>query len=152
MDFDAVQTDAARPLTEAGVAEAHEMAQRIATTLTPMPCILSSPALRALATARAVAAAYGVADNVQVQTNIYAAAVSALLDIVREQPDDIEHLLLCGHNPGVSGLARYLTNDAPPPTLAPCSLVTLVFDVTCWRDVARATGRVEHFWRPSVAG
>ncbi len=135
------RTDAARPLTAAGRAEAAAVARRMAIAFPARPRLITSPATRTQETARIIAAAWQPPLPISTAADIYEATVGTLLQLVQAQRDDVQHLVLCGHNPGISGLARYLsTESAPLADLAPCGFMTLMFDVTRWRDVARARG------------
>ncbi len=42
---------------------------------------------------------------------MYAAPAHRLLDIVRDVPDDVQTLLVVGHNPGMEQLASLLTGE-----------------------------------------
>lgn len=49
---------------------------------------------------------------VRLDERVYAATARALLDVLREAPDDAASLLLVGHNPGVQDLVLRLTGEA----------------------------------------
>lgn len=145
LDFDRIQTDPERPLSEAGQADARALAARLAAAPHPPSHILTSSAQRAQETAHAVATALALeASRYIVDAFIYGASATRLLQLVAKQPEDVEHLLLCGHNPGVSMLARDLArHPASTPILAPCMAIELALDIACWADIAVGTVRVE---------
>lgn len=148
MDFDLIPTDDVRPLSAAGAKAARAMAERLAAATPTPPRIITSPARRTRDTAAEVAMAYGMqAAEIFIENDIYDAAVSTLLTLIQHQPDSAAHVLLCGHNPGISGLARYLAANPPPPPLAPCGLVTLCCELPNWHALARGCGRVERLWQ-----
>lgn len=141
MDASTHRDDRARPLTPAGRTAAAAAARRIAAAFSVPPKLIASPTCRTQQTTRIVAAAYRPTLPVHAEPGIYEAAVGTLLALVQGQPDAVRHLLLCGHNPGVSGLARYLVVDGPViADLAPGEWVSLEFAVARWPAVARASG------------
>lgn len=147
IDFDRIPTDDVRPLSEAGIRAARAIAKQLAAEMKVHPHIVTSPARRTLETTALVAAALGLGTNaITIAHAAYAASADTLLGVVQQQPDNVEHLLLCGHNPGLSALARYLAAAAPPSPLAPCALVTFTFDVARWADITRASGQLTRFW------
>jgi phosphohistidine phosphatase len=116
--------------------------------------ILASPARRVLETIDEVALGYGELRPKHDQ-RIYLAGVPTLLEIVRETSDDVERLLLIGHNPGMENLALLLTGRSPDrlreeievkyPT---GTLAEIGLPAAHWRDVAEASGTVGRFIRP----
>ncbi|MDX3097797.1 histidine phosphatase family protein [Streptomyces sp. ME19-03-3] len=54
---------------------------------------------------------------VRLDERLYAATARALLDVVREAPDEAATLLLVGHNPGVQDLVHRLTGEVAAETL-----------------------------------
>lgn len=64
----------------------------------------------------------------EIDRRIYGNTIDDLLEIIRETPDDVQTLVLVGHNPSVGGLAATLDPDVQEfPTSA-----TVVFDVDDW--------------------
>jgi phosphohistidine phosphatase len=98
---------------------------------------VSSPALRALATAQAVAEGFGrPARDVAIDARLYEATLDDLIDVVEALDDRCERVMLVGHNPGLSGLAQHFSRDAPH--LPTCALVALTFETATWAGLGRA--------------
>lgn len=140
--------DFERPLNARGRRDAPAMAARLK-KLPPRPdLLLSSPALRALTTARMVAEGLGMApEEVAVNARIYEASADALLRVVRELDDAHRHVVLFGHNPGISAGAHLLAEcdfDEMPTAAA----ARIEFEVKTWRDVAPGAGSLAAFLRP----
>ncbi|HEU0196659.1 MAG TPA: histidine phosphatase family protein [Nevskiaceae bacterium] len=140
--------DAQRPLNDAGRTAIGEVARRLAGDERTCPRVIASPALRTVETARTVLAAFGLpANSLATVEALYEGTVATLLEVVQSQPPGIGHLLLCAHNPGISGLASYLAEETlPRSTLPPGSLVTMGFATDTWSSVERATGHVIRVW------
>lgn len=137
---DAGQRDFDRPLNARGLRDAPAMAVRLATALPTARRLVSSPARRAWQTATLFARPLGVAeDAIHSQPEIYEASAGTLLALVNALADVDDCVLLFGHNPGVSSLARLL---APCPfiEMPTAGIASLVFDVARWRDVVPGAG------------
>jgi phosphohistidine phosphatase len=130
--------DFERPLNTRGRRDAPAMAKRLASEPPGPVRLVSSPALRAITTAYAFAEVLGVpAAAVRVESGIYDADAEQLLRIVHGFDDADHHVLLFGHNPGLSELAARL---APQEIgeLPTCAVLTLRFECRHWRDLGSA--------------
>jgi phosphohistidine phosphatase len=87
---------------------------------------------------------------------LYLAPPSRILAAVRRTPDEVERLLVIGHNPGMEHLALGLAGtgsesqalrrmQAKYPTAA---LAELRFEAKRWQDVSPATGKLVRFVAP----
>jgi phosphohistidine phosphatase len=133
-------SDFERPLNARGRRDAETMAARMATTLERPLRLVSSPALRAITTAHQFAAALALPHTaIRLDPRIYEATRGTLLALLRDCEDADSHVLLFGHNPGFSELARMLApcsfEDMPT-----CAVATLGFDASHWRDVRPGAG------------
>jgi phosphohistidine phosphatase len=139
--------DFERPLNLRGRRDAPAMAKRLAAEPLGPVRLISSPALRAITTARAFAEVLGIAETeVGLDSAIYEADCARLLDVVHNLDDADDHVLLFGHNPGFTELAAAL---APQQLgeLPTCAVLTLRFESPHWRDIAQAA-MVELFLVP----
>ncbi|HSW13157.1 MAG TPA: histidine phosphatase family protein [Solimonas sp.] len=140
--------DFERPLNERGRRDAPIMAERARRMLGHPDRLVSSPALRAITTAHVFAEAFGMPrDEIELQPRIYEAAPDALLRIVRELADSDDHVMLFGHNPGFSELARLLAQcgfDEMPT----CALVQLEINVSSWKDATPGCGLLRQYSYP----
>lgn len=132
--------DFERPLNERGQRDAPRMAEQVKRALGVPDRLVSSPAVRAITTARVFAETFGLAPTeVDEQARIYEASAETLLDIVRLFDDRHRHVMLFGHNPGLTelahGLARCSFDDLPT-----CAVVQIGFDVKLWSDVGEGAG------------
>lgn len=138
----ATQRDRDRPLNERGRHEAGMMAARLAFRepgfgATDAGLIVSSPAVRALSTARLFADALGV-DRLQVGIveALYSAEPETVLDVVHAFDDGRACALLFGHNPGLTELAqRFARTVTHLPT---CAIAGFDFAVASWGEVGLA--------------
>lgn len=129
-----------RPLNKRGQTNAPEMGRRLVQRKMTPDVILSSPARRAAETATLVAAELGYApEKIDYRTNLYAADLTSLVEVVQSLREESRHVLLIGHNPGLTELALFLA-PCPLETLVTCGLVDLELAIKAWGDVARGSG------------
>ena len=111
-------SDRDRPLNKRGERNAPEMGARIREHGIRPSLIVSSPATRALSTARIIATeiAYPI-EFLQRERSLYLASVDEILDVIAAQDEGFNNLMLVGHNPGLTQFANFLspglTNNLP---------------------------------------
>ncbi|MFW1678183.1 SixA phosphatase family protein [Pontibacter sp. JAM-7] len=127
--------DFERPLNRRGRGDAPLMGQRLAELGTKPDLILTSHATRALTTARIFALQLGYPiEQLRLHECIYDASDQALLDLIRTTPEDIEHLCLIGHNPGLTGLARLLGVQSLS-NIPTCGMVVFNIKAATWAEL-----------------
>ncbi len=129
---DASLQDRERPLNDRGQRDAPVMAQRINGAGIRPSLILSSPAVRAWTTAKAVAYDIGYpSEFLQREDGLYHASVRSLLKIIGEQDIGFNSLMVVGHNPGLTDFANHLmprlTDNIPT-----CGVVSFGIDRDDW--------------------
>jgi phosphohistidine phosphatase len=104
--------DVERPLTERGAGQAASIGPWLERSGLVPDRVLVSPARRAAQTWERVAVAAATAT---VEPRIYVNTVEALLDAIRQTPDDVPTLALVGHNPSIGELASALDGGQGDP-------------------------------------
>ena len=122
-------SDRERPLNKRGERDAPVMARRVAETGIRPSQIISSPAVRAWTTAKVFARELGYpAEFLQREDGLYLASLDNLLDVVATQDPGFNHLMLFGHNPGLTDLVNYLvpglTSNLPTSGVVSVNLET----------------------------
>ena len=103
-------SDRERPLNARGKRDAPVMGRRIKGHHVRPSLIITSPALRAWKTAKLVAREIGYpAEFLQREEKLYLASLDELLDVVAAQDDGFNHLMVVGHNPGLTDLCNFLS-------------------------------------------
>jgi phosphohistidine phosphatase len=127
-------SDRDRPLDRRGEADAQTMGRRLAHCHVKPDLIVSSPALRAQATARLIAEELGVKHrHLVVDDRLYAASPKALLEVIHELEGKVDCAMLVGHNPEFAELAYRLSGTITEmPT---CAVAEFRFDTPSWSDV-----------------
>jgi len=121
-------------LNDRGERDAPKMGERLANRRVKPDLILSSPAVRALATARIFAKKLGYKiKGIVEDERLYASSPDDLLEVIHELDDKHERVMLFGHNPEFSSLAHRLSSTITEmPT---CAVAELAFDTTSWSAV-----------------
>ncbi len=131
---DPTLADRERPLADRGLRDAPRMGHRLAKRGAKPDAIVSSPALRAMATARLFAKELGFdRDRIVVEARLYATSADELLAVVRALDDRLGSVMLFGHNPELTDFAQRLsTTIANLPT---CAVAEFGFDTASWSAV-----------------
>ncbi|MDA0747361.1 MAG: histidine phosphatase family protein [bacterium] len=146
------QTDFERSLDERGKRDAPMMGKRLQARGVLPELIVSSPAKRAIKTARVIAEEIGYpAKDIVREAAIYNADLSDLIAVVRGLDDSVQEAMLFGHNPGFTALARSLV-DSSVGDMSTCAVFCAAFDVDTWQDVAGGGGQLEFFDFPKLHG
>jgi phosphohistidine phosphatase len=114
--------------------------------------MITSPALRAYQTAMIFAEALSIpVKNMQVDSQIYEASPDTLLEVIRALPEQVQSVLLVGHNPGLDYLLQTLCREAKPgidgKLMTTCAVAKIVVDGR-WRDIADKRCRLHSLSRP----
>jgi phosphohistidine phosphatase len=134
------QRDIDRCLTEFGQLQCRQLAQKLNEINWQPDLMKVSPAKRTQMTAQIICQDVNVSISVVDEANIYEASEQSLLQVIQQTSDDCQHLVVVGHNPGISDLASLLDGDAYV-SLSPCEGVILDFEVECWCDVQHGEGK-----------
>ena len=149
---DASLSDFDRPLNKRGERDAPEMGRRLAQRSIAPDLIMTSPAVRALATASHYARQLGFPSE-QIQRNPlqYSASVATLVGEVRKVDPRVTTLLLVGHNPESTALANAL-GRLQIDNLPTGGIVALTFPGICWAEMAAGLGTLWFFDFPKMQG
>jgi phosphohistidine phosphatase len=127
-----------RPLSRKGLSEANEMARRFQERGLAPDLILASAATRTRETAETFAKVLGVpARLLQLDDALYLAEGDFILTAIRAVGPRVGHLMLIGHNPGISAAAISLAPEAVTNDLPTCGTLTMNVSCTTWNLIDR---------------
>lgn len=128
--------DLNRPLTEHGVQQVIHMAEKLQTEKFVPECIFASPAKRTLQTAQELGKIFGINDSIDIQPTLYHATTADILTFLETCPEEIDSIILVGHNPGISECAGLLAKQHVPD-LKPAGICWLQWpEHESWEDIA----------------
>ena len=81
------------------------------------------------------------------QKEIYEASLGELLRLVSKLNDELNNVMLVGHNPGFTVLCNYLSN-ARVDNMPTCSIAQIGFKESSWETVTEHSGELIDFDYP----
>jgi phosphohistidine phosphatase len=140
--------DEERPLNHRGKHDAPFMGKLLKRMKVNPALIVSSPAVRALTTAKIFAEELDYpSKKIEVDRSIYLADVAELYDYVNELDDDIDSVMIFGHNPGHTYFLNTITGESID-NMPTCSIAGVEFDIDKWNLIKKTTGQLKFFEYP----
>lgn len=139
---DNTMRDFDRPLNNRGMRDAPFMAKVLKNRSENIDTLVTSPANRALSTARFFAAELDFSeDQIVRERGVYGASSTELADIVTTFDNKWESVIMFGHNPGFSNLVEYFTGEfVEMPT---CGIAAVTFEIDHWKEAFRENGTLD---------
>ncbi|UQA96208.1 SixA phosphatase family protein [Streptomyces halobius] len=149
------ESDHERPLAERGRQEAPVAGRWLAAAGINPDLTLCSTSLRTRETWKLFVHELAHRPKTVYDERLYEASLGELLALLNETSDDIDDLLLVGHNPGMHALADALAGEADDDLLPrmnrsgfpTASLAVLTFNGS-WKSVEHGVGRLVAYWTP----
>lgn len=139
--------DHERPLNERGRRDAPRMGRLVGDRRLVPDRIVSSTAVRARATAEAVAEACGFRGEIVLTRQLYLADPEDCLALVAAVPAADHRVLLVGHNPCLEDLVEIVTGR--PERMSTAALAWIALPVEEWAETtAGVRGELLALWRP----
>jgi len=133
--------DIERPLKKRGTTDAVLMANVLKEMQVQPDKIISSPAVRALETAKAFAGETGFNDaDIIIDQRLYLESKTKLLNLLNELDDAFQTIALVSHNPGITDFANALANDNIE-NIPTSGMVAIQFDCNSWSEIEKGKGK-----------
>ncbi|MFB9482553.1 histidine phosphatase family protein [Streptomyces filamentosus] len=149
------EADHERPLAERGRKDAPVAGRRLAGTGIPFDLALCSTAARTRETWKLAVQELPERPRTVYEERIYEASLGELIALLNEVPEEVDDLLVVGHNPGMHALADALAGEADGDLLArmnrsgyPTSAFAVLTFTGTWKSVEHGVGRLIAFWTP----
>ena len=144
------QEDWDRALEPRGQRDAPEMGRRLKGRGLKPDKVLTSPAVRAISTTSILIRELGVsATKVTPDERLYLASVKQLHCVVRELGGHAKHLMIVGHNTGLTEFADELSSERSIDNRPTCAVYTLEFHIKDWSELEFASGVNAEFDYPN---
>jgi len=143
--WDAIVDDLDRPLTERGVKNSYEMAERLGEKGLIPEAVYSSPANRALHTAIIMSRVWKLPeDRIHICRDLYLPEPEDIAQVVFGVPDELTSVAVVGHNPGFTEFVnRFMKRPVDNVPTAGVVMVTLRLD--SWNDLYNSRVRKVEF-------
>jgi len=130
-----------RGLAKRGQKSAKAMGNFVMLTGQVPDAAVTSSAVRARATLDIAMQAGGWTCPVRVKESLYEATAAAVIEEIRSEADTTEKLMVVGHEPAGSDVARLLIGGGAIGVPTGCML-RIDFDVASWKEVAEGGGKL----------
>ncbi len=139
--------DFERPLSKRGEKDAPRMGKLLREKDLVPDLIISSSASRAKATAELVADKSGYKGDILYVEDLYLGEPAAYLEALRNLDDEVETVLVIGHNPGLETLLQILTDKVE--SLSTAAIAHLEVPLRTWKALdTTVIATLKHLWRP----
>ena len=141
-------SDFERPLNKRGKHDAPFMAELLGKKGVSPDLIVSSPALRAYYTARTFARGLNYPpEKLQCSETLYEASAGAYLQLVNELDNNLNVVMLFGHNPDLTTIVNLL-GDKQIENVPTAGVVEIEFPFDNWQEIEINTGKTVSFEFP----
>ncbi|MGV3540224.1 MAG: SixA phosphatase family protein [Rufibacter sp.] len=145
---EAGQQEIDRELTLFGERQAGEVGLWLKEQQLVPQLVLCSPAVRTRSTLQQVQEAFGKAVPVHFEEVLYHGTEREMKYLVQEVHEDIDTLLVIGHNPTIAFFAGLLLHEAEEPVhFSPATVAVLQFAVTSWEDLRPKSGKLLQLYK-----
>lgn len=137
-----------RPLNERGMNDAPKMASFLQKSGMAPDLLVSSPAKRAITTARSFAAVFRINESdIVLNPDIYEAEPTDVLRIISELPETSSTAMIFGHNPTFTDIANRFSEDIIE-NVPTCGVVCIKSRAEKWNELFEGNSRIAASWFP----
>lgn len=141
-------TDLERPLNERGKRDAPFMGKLLSRQKIKPDIIMSSPANRALSTAKFFCDEIDFTfENVKIQSELYMADSEELLEVIGNIEASANTVMIFSHNPGITDLYNRLS-DEYIENIPTCGIAGIQFSEESWKELKNNSGHLLFFEYP----
>jgi len=149
---DATLSDMDRPLNKRGRRNSPDMGKRLLEQGHKPDLLISSPANRALSTARNIAQELGIDESgIVIDDDLYFSGAGGMQSALERVDDRYRKVMMFGHNPTMTYFMNRLasTNVFNMPT---CAIAIIAFDMESWADLGSTDGVLLGYDYPKGSG
>jgi phosphohistidine phosphatase len=149
---DYLLTDKKRPLSERGKRDAPAMAGMLRDKDPDLEYIVSSPAKRALETAKIFRKAFNLSkERMDKDSRLYLASPSTIVEVIQSVDDQYQSLAIFGHNPGMTDFLNRFS-AAAIDNIPTCGVARIDIDIDFWKKFSFESGKLVAFYYPKMFG
>lgn len=140
--------DALRPLNSRGKRDVVFMGERLKKYAVSPDVIYTSPAKRALKTAKELAKAIDYAKKkIMVSEALYESDYASYLEVIHGTEDVHDSIFIIAHNPTITEVGERLSG-AILTNIPTCAIVCIAFEVESFKDICEESGHILFFDYP----
>ncbi|MAE86857.1 MAG: hypothetical protein CMB80_29245 [Flammeovirgaceae bacterium] len=141
-------SDRDRPLGIRGRRDAPRVGKHLSQTEPTPELMISSPASRALYTALLMGDEWGYPeDEIELSEKLYHTGPSEIINLIKEQSDEIQSIALFGHNPGLTDLVNHFSTDYLD-NLPTAGVYCFTFKTDSWTKISENNASKKVFIAP----
>lgn len=133
------QQDKDRKLTERGLNQLADLLANQQDNLSQAQHVLVSTAKRTRMTLKQIEQLFSK-ESIQFDDNLYLASLVTLAQTIEQQDDQLNNLLLIGHNDGLSDFVSFLVGEHH--YLPTSGYVVLELEIERWQHLSKGIGRI----------
>ncbi|MEU5313488.1 histidine phosphatase family protein [Streptomyces sp. NPDC021562] len=149
-------TDHERPLADRGRTDAAVAGRKLADSGIPFDLALCSTSVRTRETWKLAVHELAHRPKTVYEERVYEASPGELVAVLNEVPDDVQNVILIGHNPGVHGVAEILAGTAESDArermnrrgFPAAAFAVLTFEGS-WKALEPGVATLTDYWAPS---
>ncbi|MGW6899200.1 histidine phosphatase family protein [Streptomyces sp. NBC_01727] len=149
-------SDHERPLAERGRKDAPVAGRKLVDSGIVIDLALCSTAVRTRETWKLAVHEMPHRPRTVYEERLYEASLGELIALLNETPDDVQNLLVIGHNPGMHAVADALAGSAEGETMArmtrggfPTAAFAVIEFSGSWKGVEHGVGKLVEYWTPN---
>ena len=126
-----------RPLSKRGFTDLSNMSFKVVEFGSIPDLVLSSPANRALTTAKSFVEKLDIEeDNFILKDGLYDFSGQMLIEVIKAVSDKVDYLMIFGHNHSITHFVnRY--GSIPIENVPTCGMVTIEFSINDWKNIEK---------------
>lgn len=144
------EMDNQRPLNQSGKNETYLIGRNLKKQDIQLDYIICSSAKRTKQTASLLCDQLNYPiHNIQFDNKIYEASLADLIEIINHLPNEYKKVALIGHNPSITYLANYFT-DNNFNYIPTCGVVKIELEINSWKELTRGIGYQKFYIYPKM--
>jgi phosphohistidine phosphatase len=140
--------DFERNLTSSGIRQAQKTGAWLQARY-QAEAIIASPSHRTRQTAQILSEMVPLdSKNIVLNDQLYNAPASKIAQVLLQLPEQLNNVIVVGHNPGISRVVEELTGNSPG-FLEPANVAVVIFEAAFWSETEIVPGKLLEIFRPS---
>lgn len=144
------KSDFERNLIEKGERKTKKTADFLFSQNVKIDLMLVSMAHRTQQTAQIIADKLDIPNSkIQIEKTLYLASTNGILNEIFALNDQIENIMIVGHNPGISSLAVYLSNSEDVDWMPTSGVAAIEIKTDQWTEIPNAKSKLIFYKTPA---